>query len=689
LTPVPARIRQAVGSRVAVSGALALAALVFACYAPSLPGGFIWDDDANVVDNPTIRSLRGLHYIWTEPRANQQFYPLTHSSFWLEYRAWGLWPTGFRLTNLLLHALVAILLWRSLRRLALPGAWVAAAIFAVHPLQVETAAWITERKNLLSAALCFAALLSYLGFARLDRRQPPEPGGAATDLDGGSRATFPWVALAWFVAALLSKTAVLTWPAAFLVLVWWRRGKIGWADLRPLVPLFAVGLLFGLLTAWLERRHVGAAGPAWDLGPADRLIVSGRALWFYATQIVFPFRLNFIYPRWSIDATAAWQYLYPAAALALPALLWRWRGRLGRGPLAGVACFGLTLAPALGFLDFYFQLYSFVQDHFQYLASACLIATLTALAAAGTRRLPAAARAAAVALLLLLLGALTWQRSQVFTSEEALWRSTLERNPAAWMARINLALVHERAGRLDEAETQLRQSLALEHPEHDRARYNLGRILERRGDAAGARTQHELALAANPQNADAHNNLGLLLAAAGRGAEALEHFRAAIAAEPHHFLARYNLALGLVERGEFFEAEGQLREALRTNPGHADALDFLGRLVGRQGRVEEAARFYRAALAADPERHEAHYNLGFALEQLGDLRGAEEHYRSAIRLAPSFADSHNNLAIVLYNQQRYAEAWAEILRYQAKGGTPHPGFLTALAAAQPRPAPGP
>jgi len=650
-----------------ILGAVALVTIVFVCYAPSLPGGFLWDDDSNLTDNPTLRSARGLRYIWTAPRVNQQYYPLTHSSFWVEYQVWELWATGYRITNLLLHGIVALLLWTALRRLAVPGAWVAAAVFAVHPLNVETAAWITERKNLLSAVLYFAALLAYLRFAGLDGREAPRRRWAVY---GAS--------LLLFVLALLSKTAVLTLPAALLVIVWWKRGRAGRADLGSLAPFAAIGAALGAVTAHLEWQHVGAGGAAWDLGPVERVLVAGRALWFYAAHLVYPFRLNFIYPRWSVDAAAVWQYVFPLAALGLPLLLWRRRERLGRGPLVGVLFFGLTLAPALGLLDFYFQIYAFVQDHFQYLASAGLIALLVASATRGLARWHARAGIVAASVVLLVLGGLTWQRSAIFKDEETLWRATLARNPRAWMADINLGRLYVEQERFDEADARFRHALEYENPERDKAHHNLGRLLERRGRYADAFEQYELALARNPRNADVHNDLGNLLLGEGREAEAEEHYRSAIEVEPRHALAHYNLAQRMLARESLFEAERLLREALRVHPGYANAADALAQLLAGLGRHAEAVPFYLRVLLVEPSRAAAHYNLGLSYEALDNPGEAERHYRAAIALDPTLPEPYNNLAIVLYFQGRLPEARAAIRRFQSLGGAPHPDFLRRL-----------
>jgi len=451
------------------------------------------------------------------------------------------------------------------------------------------------------------------------------------------------------------------------------------------LPMFSIGAVFGAVTWWIERGHVGAAGPEWDLGLLERVIVGGRAIWFYAMQLVFPWRLNFIYPRWSVDAEAVWQFAFPVAALALAVLLWRWRQRFGRGPLAGALYFALTLAPALGLLDFYFQLYAYVQDHFQYLASTGLIALLVAAAATGLQRLHPRAGAVAAAVVLLALGGLTWQRSAYFTSEEALWTSVLERNPRAWMADINLGLVYHDADRLDEAAALFRHALESDNPDHDKAHYNLALVLEQQDRFEEAEEQYRKALTLNAEYADAHNNLGNLLTLSGQKRQAIAHYRFAIDAEPLHVTARYNLALRLAEVGQDFEAEQHLQEALRLNPGYLDAADLLARIVARQGRHAEAIELYRRVLLLDRNRPEVHYNYALSLEQLGRLDDAEQHYRAAIILDPTLPEPHNNLAIVLYNTQRYPEAWQELGRYESLGGTPHPGFVAALTKAYPPP----
>ena len=313
--------------------ALLLVGLTAGAYIPAMSGGFIWDDDDYVQDNLTLRSLEGLGQIWFQPGATRQYYPLVHTTYWLEYRLWGLDPTGYHVVNVILHALSAVLVWRLLIRLKVSGAWAAAALFALHPVHVESVAWITERKNALSGAFYLGAAWAYL---RYEEAHSPR---------------LYWAALFLFAAALLSKTVTCTLPAALLLVLWWKGQTPMRRTAVALVPFFALGAAMSGMTVWMEKHSVGAWGPEWDLSLVERGLIAGRALWFYAAKLLVPLNLTFIYPRWAIDATAVWQYLYPIGALGVGALLWAFRERLGRGPLTGVLFFAGTLTPALGFFQ--------------------------------------------------------------------------------------------------------------------------------------------------------------------------------------------------------------------------------------------------------------------------------------------------------------------------------------------------
>ncbi|HTT57026.1 MAG TPA: hypothetical protein VMF63_07955, partial [Opitutaceae bacterium] len=421
-------------------------------YGPALRGGLLWDDEGHVT-KPELRSLAGLGRIWTQIGATQQYYPVLHTAFWIEHRLWGDATPAYHLLNVLLHVCSACLVALILRRLWDGGAgpstslrafgsgpmgegherrryagaeWLAAWIFALHPVMVESVAWIAEQKNTLSTVFYLLAVLAYL---RFDERR-----------------RWPWYALALgaFVLALGTKSVTATLPGALLVVLWWRRGRLEWRrDVAPLVPWFAAGLAMGLLTSWVERRLIGAEGVEFNLTGLERGLLAGRVVWFYLGKLVWPSDLVFIYPRWNVSAAAAWQYLAPAGVAAMLGALWSVRGR-ARGPLAAALFFGGTLFPALGFFNVYPFVYSYVADHFQYLASLGII--VLAAGAWGRAWSAPTARpgfrrgllALAAAGLIATLGVLTWRQSRIYRDLPTLYRATVERNPDCWMAAFNL-----------------------------------------------------------------------------------------------------------------------------------------------------------------------------------------------------------------------------------------------------------
>ena len=339
--------------------AAALVVAVFLVYQPAWQGGLLWDDDAHVT-RPELRSWHGLYRIWFDVGATLQYYPLVHSAFWVEHKLWGDATLGYHLVNIFLHATAALMVALILRRLAIPGAYLAAAIFALHPVQVESVAWITELKNTLSAVFYLGAAMLYLRF------------------DQTRKTAWYLAALGLFVLALLSKTVTATLPAALLVIFWWQRGRLSWKkDVLPLVPFFLLGAGMGMLTAWWELKFNQCVGPEFEFTLVERILIAGRAVWFHLGKLFWPANLTFIYPRWQIDSGVWWQYLFPLGAAALLAVMWAIRQRT-RAPLAAVLFFGGTLFPVLGFFNLYTFRYSLVADHFQYLASLGIITLFSA-----------------------------------------------------------------------------------------------------------------------------------------------------------------------------------------------------------------------------------------------------------------------------------------------------------------------
>ena len=545
-----------------------LVALVVLAYGPAWRAGFLWDDNAHLT-RPDLRPAGGLARIWSEIGATQQYYPVLHSAFWLEHRLWGLDPRGYHAANLALHALAAVLLGALLRRLAVPGPWLAAAWFALHPVHVESVAWISEQKNTLSTVFYLGAALAYLRF-ETERR----PGAY-------------WLALGLFVLALLSKTVTATLPAALLVLGWWRRGSVSWhRDVVPLLPWFALALAAGVTTAWIERRLIGAEGAAFELTFLQRLLLAGRVVWFYAGKLLWPQQLTFIYPRWTIEPARLADWAPLLATAGLLALLWRLRVR-SRGPLAAALLFGGTLFPVLGFFNVYPFQYSFVADHFQYLASMALIAfavsaltqTATVGASLPATRTSIGSRTAGAALRavrgrlgeaslpgLLMLAALAMQtraQAHLYRDNEALFRATVARNPDAWMAHNNLAqILMTRSADRPAAMRHLQRALAL-RPDYPEALNNLGLVLAQSGRPAEGLALIERALRLKPHLSEAHNNRGIALTAVGRGEEAVAAFRRAGALNPAFPNIHENLGKLLDHLGRHAEAAESFAEAKR------------------------------------------------------------------------------------------------------------------------------
>ena len=662
--------------------AFVLVLVTLLAYQPVWRAGFIWDDDSYVTNNTPLRTVDGLWGIWDKPGTTFQYYPLVFTSFWVEYHFWKLQPLGYHLVNVLLHALNAVLLWYVLRRLEIPGAWWAAAIFALHPVGVESVAWITERKNVLSGLFYFLAVLAYLRFRPLTDRE------AARACDWRY---YPLV-LVLFLCALLSKTVTCSLPAVLLLLVWWKTGRVERRDVLALAPLFVLGVASGFMTTWMEKHSVGASGAEWALSFGQRCLVAGRALWFYTGKLFWPHNLTFIYPRWEIDASVAWQYLFPVAALVVLIALWWLRSRIGRGPLVAVLCFAGTLVPALGFFDVFPFRYSFVADHFQYLACIGLISLAVSTGTAICKRAGPWGRnlgTVAAATALLVLGVSTGRQARIYQDLTTLWRDTLTKNPQCWMAHYNLGVTltqarrvreaighYEQAlrikpdyveahnnlgialqqlGRVQEAIEQYARALQLE-PEDAVAQYNLGVALSQVGRFEEAIGHYEQALRITPDDAEAHNKLGGCLSRLGKVQEAIRHCEQALRIKPDYAEAQYNLGMALVQAGRLPEAMEHLERALRLEPDYAEAHCNLGIALVRRGRLPEAIGHYEQALRIKPDFAEAHNNLGNALKQLGRIPEAIAHYEQALQIKPDFAEAQYNLGMALVQAGRLPEA---------------------------------
>lgn len=610
--------------------------LALIAYWPALGGGTIWDDDGHIT-RPDLQSLTGLMRIWFEPGATQQYYPLLHSAFWLEHHVWGDAAFGYHLINVLLHAGAACLFATLLRRLAVPGAWFAAAVFALHPVCVESVAWISEQKNTLSTVLYLGAALVYLRYA--DQRQPKHYA----------------IATALFLAALGTKTVTATLPAALLVIFWWRNGGAGVRrELPALLPWLGLGLVGGLATAHFERAMIGATGADFGLTFVQRGLIAGRVVWFYLGKLLWPADLIFIYPRWNVDAAVAWQWLFPVATLGLLGVA-AWWARRSRAPLAALLVFGGSLFPALGFVNVYPFIFSFVADHFQYLACLGAIALVPAALQRGLTHLPRAVARATPLVLVVLLGTLTFRQAGMYRDVVTLYETTLARNPGCWMAHNNLGNTFAAEGRADEAVAQFEAALKL-RPDYPEAESNLGDQLNQLNRSAEAIPHLERALRRAPNYAGAHNNLGAALMATGRAADGIAEFQTAIRLDPRNAQAHFNLGLALARSDRSLEAIPHFADAIRLDPEHANAELNWGIALAVNNRFAEAVPHFERALALRPDSAEIHSSYGRALTTAGRADDAIAQLETAVQLAPAFADAQLNLAIALRQAGRLPEA---------------------------------
>ena len=533
---------------------LLLAAATLLAYQPAWQAGFIWDDDEYVTDNPLLTAPDGLKRIWFSLDSPSQYFPLTYTVFRIERSLWGLNPAGFHWVNILLHAANALLVWRLLRRLNVPGAWLAAAIFALHPVQVESVAWITELKNVLSLFFFLLAMLAWVEFVE-DRPKPLW--------------RFYLLALMFCALALFSKTTACTLPAALLLVLWLKGKPIDRFRLVQILPFIGLGVGMGLVTVWWEQFHQEVGGNFLGLGLLDRLLVASRAVWFYAGKLIWPENLTFTYPHWTIHSTDPLAYGWLVAGAGVCAVIWFTRRFFGRSVETAALFYVATLSPLLGFIMLYTFYYSFVADHYQYVASIGPIALVAGGMTAALGRLKKQSpflKPAFGGIVLLVLGLLTRRQAGMYADAEILWRTTIARNPDAWMA-------------------------------YD----NLGNILARRGDEDGAMALFQKTLAIQPDDTLACNNLGLVLCQKGRMDEGIVEFQKALSILPGNAVFRNNLGKAFLAKGQQREAMIQFQKVLENNPLDPKANYHLGIALFQTGRVDEAIAHFQKALESQPD----------------------------------------------------------------------------------------
>jgi protein O-mannosyl-transferase len=578
-------------------GGAFIAAITVIAYLPAWNGGFIWDDDQHLTQNPCIVGPLGLKDIWTSRAA--RICPLVQTTFWVEHALWGLNPFLYHIVNVLVHAACAVVLWRVLLNLHIRGAWLGAALWALHPVQVETAAWITELKNTQS---CLFYLLAILFFVKSETAQELKD-------SSGTRWSYA-LSLLCAALAMTSKSSTVILPFVLGLSPWWIDGRWEWRKLTKLTPFFLMSVAASLLSIWTQNLE-GANQSEYVRGWLERIAVAGKVVWFYLGKLAWPHPLIFIYPRWEIDVSRATSYL-PTAAVGVVLFVcwWNRRGRL-RPVFLAFAYFLAALLPVLGLIDHYFLRYSFVGDHFQYLASIGPLAVAGAGITTALGLLEKARRflePVFCGALLLLLGFLTWHQCAMYANSETLWRMTIERNPGC-----------------------------------EACYNNLGDSLLRRGQVDEAIADYQKASEMSPRDSRPQSNLGFAFLQKGQVNEAIIHSQKALEIEPDGSEAHHILGDAYLAKGDFVQAIASYQEALRVKPNDATAHDNLGISFAAIGKISEAIEQFGEALRVDSNCAEAHYNLGYLLVELGHQKEAVGHLAEAVRLKPDYTQAKEQL----------------------------------------------
>jgi len=668
---------------------LALAALSIVVYSSALKGGFIWDDDDGILNNPLVRTTGGLKTIWLDPlrmtRREASYWPLTYTTFWVEYRIFGEDPFGYHLNNVLLHAAVVLLVWIMLGKMLKRGAWLAAALFAVHPIHAESVAWISERKDLLSALFYILAALAYLEF---DRKK-------------AMRAYFASVVL--FILAMLSKSVAVTFPAAIVLYLWWKRHRLTARCLLPTIPLFIVALGFAVLGIVLERGH---RPMDYGLSPAMRWILAGKAFWFYLWKVLWPTNLMPIYGRWPLNAKSVVSHVFPLACPGSFALLYRMRDKWGKGPLMALGFFGVTLLPMLGFIKFPIFIYTCAADRYQYLASLGVITLVAFLLLKAAEKLhtplppetsthkgghiPHACRcqpawAILLCVVLATLGTMTWIHSARYNTRETLFGYAVRKNPKSSYAHVyyGMSLVDRKA--YEESEQQYLKAIELD-PKAPNSWAVYGILLGVQGKLDRSIDCFKEALKYCPTDSTAYYNLGRVLFDQRRFEESTEASLKCVELDPYFVGGYVNLGAAKNELGQYEEATAAFQKALEIDSQHFEATLNLGLLHAAKGNSHEAERMFRRGLELKPDEPDCLCALGQVLKKKGNVAEGVAYLRLALEKKPNWVELGNKLAWLLATYpdpgiRNGAEAVAIGEKMRSLTAGRDPSVLDTLAAA--------
>jgi protein O-mannosyl-transferase len=668
-----------------LAGLILIVIVAAIAYFPSISGGFIWDDYLLLVDNPLVKASNGLHQIWCTAQAID-YWPATNTSFWIEWRLWGMNSTAYHVANLILHVLESLLIWIILRKLSVPGAMLAALVFAVHPVNVESVAWIAQRKNTMAMLFFLLSILWYVKYLvgspgsrtwaampqeveKISRKfaitfcdivspvQEPVLPSAHSSTSTAHRSFWYWLSLAAFLLALLGKGSVAILPVLLLVVVWWLR-PLTWRDLLRTAPFFAIAAI--LVVVNVEFQTHATDKVVRSIGFIERLLGAGGTVWFYLYKAILPINLAFVYLQWHIKAGNLLWWLPLIAVLAVTAVLWCFRKSRSRDVLFAWGFFCVALVPVMGFTDVAFMQYSLVADRYQHIAIIGLIALVSAVWDAWLQSARGRIRMAVITVAIMTVGALsflTMRQNALYCNAMTLYQAVLEKNPDCVMAQFNYANALSKTGRTQDAIKHYDEAIRLK-PDFVMAHYNLGNALVNTGRPQDAIEHFQEFLRLKPGHAEVHNSLGNALRKLGRSKEAIEQYEKALQLNPALSMAHFNLGNIFLQEKRPQNAIEHFQQVLQMQPENFEAYANLGIAFAQTGRLPEAAEYFRLALRQNPNDPGIHRNLGNALMQTGRPNEAIEQFKQAVRIKPDYIDAYFLLASAYASLNQSDEAIA-------------------------------
>jgi protein O-mannosyl-transferase len=652
-------------------GIIALTAAL--AYRPAMHGGFLLDDDLLLTENPLVKVPNGLAHIWFTTDA-VDYWPVANTSFWIGWRLWGLNPTGYHVVNLLLHIANALLVWLVLRQLAIPWAFLAALLFALHPVNVESVAWISQRKGLLATLFVLFSVVFYLW---AEQRRRPIEGMPIKSEAKPSAAAYYWLSVVAFLLAMLSKGSVAILPLVLLAIVWWQKRRIQLRDFVRTIPYWLIAFIFTGVNVWFQSRL--SSEPFRHASLADRVVEAPAMVWFYLSKAILPIHLQFIYPQWQIDA-GRWVWWLPAIAAILLTgiLLWQRNSWWDRPLLFAWIIYCVALVPVMGFTDISYMKYSLVADHYQYLAIIAFVALVAAVCHFIYSHLPRNRQRPieiVSAVLVAVLFFMTWQQSGLYVNGTTLYAASLKENPTSWLLQFNLANALDDEHRPDEAIQHYRQAIRWK-PEFVEAHYNLGNVLSHTGQTQAAIDEYQQVLQLNPAwAAQVHCALGVLANKNGEHEKAIEEYQQAVNLKPDSAEYHYNLGNALLAVGRVHQAQEQYQRALDLKPDFADARDKLINLTPATGNLAAAIERDQQILKQNPNFAEVHYNLANALLKVGRVQEAMDHYRQALQIKPELVEAANGLGAALLSSGQPQQS----LEYFDRAVRAKPDYVQAYA----------